>query len=195
MNIIFDIGKVLIDFDYESFVRDLLGEPAAEKVIEATWKSPYWIEFDKGNLSDEEVLRLFISRAPDCEKEIREVFARLGSVPKMRPTTIPMIDRLKAEGHKVYFLSNYFQYLIHVCPWALEFRSHMDGGVFSCFEHLVKPMPEIYQLLCDRYSLDPKDSVFIDDSPVNVEGAERFGIRAILYTGQTPDQLHAEIFG
>ena len=193
MNIIFDIGKVLIDFDFEDHVGRLFDRETADAVIAATWHSPDWTELDRGVLSDEQVLRRFISNSPEHEREIREVFAKLGTIPKLRPTTIPMIKRLKAEGHRVYYLSNYFSYLMHTAPWVLEFTEYTDGGVFSCFEHVTKPAPEIYQILCDRYSLKKEDSVFIDDSLPNIKGSEAFGIRGIHYTGQTPEELHREI--
>ena len=194
MNIIFDIGKVLIDFNYEDFVRSLFDPEAAEAVIDATWHNPEWIEFDRGVLSVEQVLQRFIAKAPQYEREIRTAFAKIGSCPKLKPTTIPMIKQLKAEGHRVFFLSNYFEYLIHAAPWALEFRQYMDGGVFSCFEHEVKPDAAIFRILCDRYSLKKEDCVFIDDSLPNVKGSEAFGIRAIHYTGQTPEELRRQIF-
>ena len=91
MNIIFDIGKVLIDFDFESYVEGRFDKETADAVIGATWHNPDWNELDRGVLSDEQVLRLFIDKAPRYEKEIRLIFAELGSVPKLRPTTIPMI--------------------------------------------------------------------------------------------------------
>ncbi|MBR6874416.1 MAG: HAD family phosphatase [Ruminococcus sp.] len=195
MNVIFDIGKVLIDFDWEGYVASMFDPETAAAVVEATWGNPDWVELDRGVLTVEEVLRLFIAKAPQYDREIRLAFAKIGGCPKLRDMTIPMIKQLKAQGHRVYFLSNYFEFLIHSAPWVLEFREYMDGGIFSCYEHIVKPMPEIYELLCSRYSLDPADCVFIDDSPKNITGAENVGIRAILYTGQTPDELIAQING
>ena len=189
MNVIFDIGKVLIDFDFEDFVREMYGEETGQILIDAMWKNPDWARLDEGVLSDEEVLKLFIAKAPAYEKEIRTVFAKLGSCPRLRPTTIPMIDRLHAEGHRVYYLSNYFEYLIHAAPWALDFISHTDGGVFSCFEHVLKPDPRIYGIICERYGLRPAECVFIDDTLINVRGAEAVGIKAIHYTGQTAEEL------
>ena len=191
MNIIFDIGKVLIDFDFEDHVGKLFDRETADAVIAATWHSPDWTELDRGVLSDEQVLRRFISNAPGYEREIREVFAKLGTIPKLRPTTIPMIKSLKAEGHKVYYLSNYFSYLMHTAPWVLDFIRYTDGGVFSCFEHVTKPAPEIYQILCDRYSLKKEESVFIDDLPVNVEAGSKLGIHGIVF--RSKEQVETEL--
>lgn len=190
MNIIFDIGRVLIDFDWDSFVNRYLDPQAAEAVTEAMWHDPQWIEFDRGVLSDEQVLKLFIANAPDREREIRLVFSKLGEIPHMRDETIPFIKRLKAEGHKVFFLSNYFEYLMHTAPQALEFVGLMDGGIFSCFEHMVKPDREIYELICERYSLVPSDCIFIDDRAENVTAAQALGMKGVHFVGMTFDQLH-----
>lgn len=193
MNVIFDIGKVLIDFDFEKLVYSIAGDKA-EKVIAATWGNPKdWNELDRGVLSDEEVLKLFIKKAPDCEDEIRDVFARMGECPKMREFTPVLINRLHEAGYKVYYLSNYFEYLMHTAPWALRFTRLMDGGMFSCRVNITKPDRRIYELLCGKYSLDPAECVFIDDSQKNVEGAENFGIKAIHYTGQSGDELFRQI--
>ena len=189
MNVIFDIGMVLIDFYFEDFVRATVEENAADAVIDAMWHSGDWGELDKGVLSDEEVLKRFISHCPEYENEIRFVFAHLGECPKMRDYTIPLIKKLKKQGHKVFFLSNYFSYLMHTAPWVLEFIQYTDGGVFSCFENVTKPDERIYRILCERYSLDPTQCVFIDDTLKNVEAAQRLGMKGILCTGQSGDEL------
>ena len=44
-----------------------------------------------------------------------------------------------------------------------------------------KPDPEIYEYLCDEYWLEPEESVFIDDRPVNIKGAETCGIHGIVF--------------
>ncbi len=193
MNVIFDIGMVLIDFYFEDFVRSKLDESDADAVIEAMWKSGDWCELDRGALSDEEVLRLFISHKPGYEKQIRYVFAHLGECPKLRDYALPLVERLKAQGHRVFYLSNYFSYLMHTAPWVLEFIPKMDGGVFSCEEQVTKPDEKIYRILCERYSLDPTQCVFIDDTEKNVRAAQAFGMKGILYTDQSGEQLFEQI--
>ena len=193
MNVIFDIGMVLIDFYFEDFVRSRLDGDAADAVVDAMWKSGDWNELDRGALSDEEVLKLFISHCPEYEAQIRDIFAHLGECPKLRDYAIPLVERLKAQGHKVFYLSNYFSYLMHTAPWVLAFIPKMDGGVFSCFEKVTKPDERIYKILCQRYSLDPTQCVFIDDTQKNIAAAEALGMRGILYTGQTGEQLFEQI--
>ncbi|SDA11613.1 putative hydrolase of the HAD superfamily [Ruminococcus sp. YE71] len=195
MNVIFDIGKVLVDFDFEGFAKRILGEETAEKVIAAMWGNPYWLELDRGVMRDEEVLRKFIEKAPDCEQEIRLLFSRLGEIPKQRKDAIPLIQKLKADGHRVFFLSNYFEYLMHTAPQELSFIRYMDGGIFSCFEHIVKPDYAIFRILCERYSLDPADCIFIDDTELNVRAAEVVGMKTIHFKNLSYDSLYEIISG
>ena len=193
MDIIFDIGKVLIDFDFQEFVERYVDAEKADRVTKAMWGNPDWVELDRGVLPVEEIMQRFIAQAPDCEWEIRRVFSQLGNIPKLRPTTIPMIEELKKRGHRVFYLSNFFEFLLHAAPDALRFTRYTDGGIFSCHEKLVKPDPEIYGLLCERYNISKDNCVFIDDSAKNIRGAENVGIRGILFTGQSPDELYEEI--
>ncbi len=193
MNVIFDIGKVLIDFEVHSFAEKMFGEETGRAVIKAMWENPSWCELDRGVLSDEEVLRRFIASDPQYEKQIRLMFSRLGDIPVQKPTTVPLIERLKGMGYGVYYLSNYFEYLMHTAPEALSFTEHMDGGVFSCHEKLIKPDPKIYSRICEKYSLLPSECVFIDDTEKNVAAAEAFGMKGIHYTGQDNDTLCSEI--
>ena len=194
-NVVFDIGRVLIDFDFEGFVSGLFGEEKGRLVNEAMWANPAWNELDKGVLSDEEVLRLFIAKAPQLEKEIRLTFAKMGDCAQMRKGVIELIEGLKAEGYGVYYLSNFFEYLMHTAPWALEFVPHTDGGVFSCHEKITKPDPAIFGILCKRFGLDPKECVFIDDTERNVRAAEIFGMKGIHFVGQSYDELFGQIKG
>ncbi|ADU24270.1 HAD family hydrolase [Ruminococcus albus] len=186
-SIIFDIGGVLTDFDWDSFVAKYLDPETADIVTRAMWRNPDWVEFDKGSMTDEEVLKLFISSAPNYEAEIRLIFSKLGECPRDKASTVPLITTLRSKGYKIFFLSNYFEYLMHVFP--LNFLPHFDGGVFSCYEHVVKPDKRIYEILCERYGLEKSECVFIDDSEKNVKGAEAVGMKAIWYNGESMDEL------
>jgi 2-haloacid dehalogenase len=55
--------------------------------------------------------------------------------------------------------------------------------VVSGEEFLLKPSPEIYNLLLSRYGLKAEECIFIDDNPANVEGAKRVGMESIVFRG------------
>lgn len=191
-NVIFDIGLVLIDFDWASFVHGIVNDENAEKVINAaTWGNKTWNELDRGVLPFDEVIKLFQGNAPGYEKEIKLLFDRLGECPRRMPYAISWINELKAKGLGVYYLSNYFEYLMQEAPEVLDFIPYMDGGIFSCHEKIIKPDPEIYRRLCVKYDLIPSECVFIDDSPANIESARKFGLNGVLFEGY--DKAYSEV--
>jgi putative hydrolase of the HAD superfamily len=127
------------------------------------------------------VLRLFTENAPEYADAIREALMRLGEAPTRQPYAIPWIESLKARGLCVYYLSNYFEFLMQEAPQVLDFIPHTAGGVFSCQEKLLKPDPAIYRVLCERYGLEPSECVFIDDTQINIDAAIAFGMRGIRF--------------
>lgn len=178
--IIFDIGNVLADFSwkehYESFGYD---EAMVERIAKATVKNPTWNEYDRGVMSSEEIVREFVESDPEIEQDIRRVLKDLGAMVKRNDYAIPWLKELKAKGYRVLYLSNFSEKAETDCAHALDFIPYMDGGILSYQEKVIKPMPEIYQLLLDRYNLKPEECVFMDDTVVNLEGAEKFGIHTI----------------
>ena len=64
----------------------------------------------------------------------------------------------------------------------LDFLSEMDGGVFSYLVGAIKPEPEIYQILVDRYQLTPERCIFIDDREANLASAREIGFQTILFS-------------
>ena len=78
--------------------------------------------------------------------------------------------------YHVYYLSNYFEYLMQEAPQVLDFIPYTDGGVFSCHVKITKPDRRIYEILCEKYALDPRECLFIDDSSANCKAAESLGI-------------------
>ncbi len=193
-NIIFDIGRVLVAVNWEPLMEKLgFDTETSREVTDAMWHNPDWNELDRGVLSDEEVLKLFIAKAPAREREIRTVFAHFGELVEMKPGAVEIIERLKAEGYGVYYLSNYFEYLMHTAPQALEFISHTDGGVFSCHVKITKPERRIYEILCERYALDPRECLFIDDTERNLTAAQALGISTLQMKEQTLEELYEQI--
>lgn len=183
--IIFDIGNVLADFCWEAHYRRFgyTGE-RLERLAAATVKNDAWNEYDRGVLTDEEVLQRFIDSDPEMETDIRRCLANVEGMVTRNDYAIPWIQELKREGYQTLYLSNFSKKAAKECRKALDFLPHMDGGILSYQDKVIKPMPEIYQLLIDRYQLVPEECVFLDDTQKNLTGAEVFGIHTILFKNQ-----------
>lgn len=92
---------------------------------------------------------------------------------------ISWIKELKQKGYQVLVLSNFASKAFDDCQEVLDFLPFVDGGILSYRERVIKPEPEIYQLLIDRYQLVPEECVFLDDTLKNLTAAEAFGIHTI----------------
>ena len=79
----------------------------------------------------------------------------------------------------------------HYFERFMTFLDYVDGGILSYRENLIKPDPAIYQLLMERYDLNPEESIFIDDTPQNVEAARKLGIHGIEF--HTREQVLQEM--
>ena len=186
--VIFDIGNVLAGFSWEEHFKNLgYDGEMTQRLARATVYSDDWKEYDRGCKSDEEMERLLVEIGP----EIRRVLSDLGGMVKRWDYAIPWIRELKKKGYQVLVLSNFSQKALRECWNALDFLPYVDGGILSFQDKLVKPMPEIYRLLLDRYCLKAEECVFMDDTPENVEGARRAGIHAFHFESQ--EQAKAEL--
>ena len=72
-----------------------------------------------------------------------------------------------------------------------EFLHWFEGIVVSGTEKTRKPFADIYKITLDRYRLDPKASLFIDDNKRNIEAAQALGIQTIHF--ENPKQLASDI--
>ena len=190
--VVFDIGGVLVELGRFRFLekKGFTGEKA-NRVMYASMRSPDWVQMDLNNLPVEEILERFIRNDPEMEAEIRHMFADLNGIVERRESSLPWLRRVKESGRRILYLSNYSHTIMRECPDALYFLPEMDGGLFSCDVHMVKPDPAFYQLLIDKYQLDPAHCVFIDDLETNLEGARAAGMHTILF--ENPAQAEAAL--
>ena len=190
--IIFDIGNVLADFTWrEHFAGFGYSEEMVERIARATVYTPGSNEYDRGVLTIEQIMQEFVEADPEIEADIRRVMDNVKTIVRRNDYAIPWIRDLKSKGYRVLYLSNFSEKAETECAYALDFIPYMDGGILSYKEKLIKPMPEIYELLIRRYALVPQECVFLDDTQVNLDGAQKFGIHTILF--QNKEQAMEEL--
>ncbi len=184
-NVILDVGNVLVDYCWKKHLNSFgFSEEIAKRVAVATALSEDWDEYDRGVLTDDEVLNRFIENDPGVEKEIRMYVENLSGVIEVYPYAEQWIRDLKAQGLHVYILSNFGEKCYNDCGSKMDFTGLVDGAVFSWREKVIKPDDAIYQCILRRYQLIPEECVFFDDREVNVEGAKRNGIHGIVFEDQ-----------
>ncbi len=192
--VIFDIGNVLVGFRWKEYYDSYpYSQEVKERIAKATVQSPVWDEYDRGVMTDEEIMEAFVKNDPEIEKEIRESLSNISGMITKKDYAIPWIKSLKENGYQVLVLSNYSHKVSTDCAYALDFLPYTDGGILSYKEHVIKPQPEIYELLISRYNLVPQECVFIDDLEQNIKGAADAGIHGIVFKDveQAKEELRA----
>lgn len=193
-NIIFDVGKVLVSYEPDVFMERLgLDADTRKRMNEVMFEHQLWLDSDQGLRSPEEFLQAFTANAPELAETIRRVHESVGGTIELLDYALDWVQDLKRRGYCVYILSNYSENMLRQTEHKLKFLPFTDGAVFSYTTRLLKPDAAIYNYLCSKYQLVPKECVFIDDRPENVAGAETVGIRGICFKdyAQTRRELDA----
>ena len=178
-NVVFDIGNVLVCFDWTKYVHTLFNdEELIERLRSAVWGEGRWDKLDWG-VDLDKVLASMINSSPELENELRLMFSHIGGCVTRYDTSIPWVKDLKSRGYNVYYLSNYSRTIMDAQHEALDFLPYMDGGVFSCDVYLLKPDHAIYRYLLRKYSLNPSECVFIDDIEDNIQAAKDCGFYGV----------------
>ncbi len=181
-NIIFDVGNVLAIADWPKVFERVGIEPELyEPLARATVRSSCWNEFDRGVMSDEEIINGCIAIAPEYEKQIRLLFAHLDRIVEVPSYSAQWLKSFKDKGYRVYILSNFARTAFEACRPAFDFLKYADGEVVSYQVKEVKPDKAIYDCLCSKYNILPEESVFTDDLPANIEAAVSYGFHGVVF--------------
>lgn len=191
--IIFDLGNVLINWEPEHLYRKIFqSEEEMQYFLTHVCTSEWNVQQDAGRLL-RDATKLLVTEHPQYQKEIEAFYGRWtemlgGSI----AGTVEILKELKmGQKYRLYALTNWSA---ETFPFAIErydFLQWFEGIVVSGDEKMIKPQAEFYQIILDRYDIDPSTAVFIDDSLKNVEGAKKVGMEAIHF--QSPEQLRKDL--
>lgn len=181
--IIFDLGKVLVNWDWEGYLDTFsYDEGTRTAIANAVFTNPDWAYGDTGLVTPDEWLSLFIENAPEYEEQIREVYEHLEETIYPYSYTLDLIQKYDELGYRIFFLSNYSEYLYEKSKDRLSFIEAFDGGIFSYREKCIKPEEKIYRLLFERYDIIPEETIFFDDNEENIRKGKELGLQAVLFT-------------
>lgn len=191
-NIIFDIGYVLVtwnpDLVYGAYFSD---DKKMKLFYEETAIFQLNAEMDKG-LSFADGVKKLSQQFPHYHEPIQFWQTRwkemIGGIVHESVEILKQLHQLK---HPLFGLTNWseetFPYVLNKYDFFQCFRDIVVSGK----EKVIKPHPEIYEILLARNNLDPKHCLFIDDNVDNVMGAQKVGIEAIKF--ENPAQLASDL--
>lgn len=183
-NVIFDVGNVLAHFGWKECLESFhFLKEVEEELAEAVFLNSDWAERDRGVWTEEEIFQAFLKKAPERSAEIHMLLDTIQQWITEYPYATELVKNLRETGYHIYYLSNYGKEF-EIAKKTYGFFKYMDGGVVSWEEKLIKPDPKIFEILLERYDLKAEESVFLDDSPANIEAARRLGFAGIIVTGE-----------
>lgn len=178
-NIIFDLGNVLVSTNME----DLMAVDPDIPNDKINYIMSQWYKDEDDPIGLDEFKSIIPARLKEASKFIPKLFEYNIRCVNPFDYTIPLIDKLKAAGYNVYFLSNWSKWSYELLDryHKFDFLEKMNGGVWSWQTGCMKPNERIYRILLNKYNLNPEECVFFDDLKDNVEAANGVGIKGFLF--------------
>jgi 2-haloacid dehalogenase len=187
--IIFDLGGVLIDWNPRYVYRQIFDNEEKIDWFFQNICTGEWNENQDAGRSLQEATEELVARFPGYENEIRAFYGRWeemlgGPISE----TVEIFKELKQSGKfRMFALTNWSAETFPVALERFVFLKWFDGIVVSGEEKTRKPFEKIYNVLLERYNINPSEALFIDDSLRNLEGAKSSGMSVIHF--QSPENL------
>lgn len=180
--VVFDLGNVLIGWDQTG--------PLADRMSAEQWHA-----------FAEEADFAALNTASDSGVPVAEVVARAAAIDGQYGEIVSLyyerfeesltgpiegmaevVAELKASGVRLLGLSNWAAETFHHAPAVAPAINELEDVVVSGREKLIKPDPAIFELLLERFDLDPTKTLFVDDLPTNIDAARKHGIIGHVFT-------------
>jgi HAD superfamily hydrolase (TIGR01509 family) len=200
-DVVFDLGGVVFRWQPLVLLQELFPEQVRSEAEAREWASQIfqtfhpeadWALFDLGRIEPEPLAQRIAKRTGLAEADLRHLIASIPAHLLPMQGTVDLIHDLKAQGHRLYFLSNmpagYADHLVR----ENSFFSQFEEGIFSAHVQQIKPLPDIFATAQERWHLRGQP-VFIDDVQHNIDAAERHGWQGIRF--ETPQQVRGALVG
>ncbi|PNH90659.1 HAD family hydrolase [Vibrio diazotrophicus] len=181
-NVVFDIGNVVVRWSPLEIIRLTFGDNnAVEEKAKSIFQSETWLRLNKGQITENDAKAQYKEALGLTELECERLFYYVKQTQILIHGSVDLIKRCKSAGLNVLALTDNVHEIVSHLKNTYTFWELFDGAIVSADVGLLKPQPEIYQTLLSQYELKASQTVFIDDMPYNVKGAESVGIAAIQF--------------
>lgn len=198
--VVFDLGGVVFNWQPTVLLRQVLPARAVDEAAAVRWVREIfqtfdadgdWAQFDLGNVEPEGLAQRIAGRTGLTANEVMAVIGGLAPHMHIKQDTVQLIQDLKANGHRLVYLSNMPHGLSRWIEDDHPFADWFEDGIFSARVSLMKPDPAIFRLTLERLGVRDPAPVFIDDAQRNIDAAQALGWRGVRFdsAAQVRDQL------
>ncbi len=180
--IIFDLGKVLVDFDYSIAAQKIAARSssAPEDLHAFLGSSPLLLEYESGRLTRAQFYAA-VRAAVGFRGDVAEFADFFADIFAEMPAMTALHAELRQRGFKTYIFSNTNDLAVEHVRRNFSFFKHFDGYIFSYEVGAMKPQPEIYAAMEKLSGQRGADLIYIDDRPENIATGAARGWRTVLH--------------
>lgn len=182
-NLVFDMGNVLIEWNSEKILQAITDDRKLQNLLrKEVFETGLWVQTDEGVKTREEMIEIVTTKiGEEYRNELTQLSRYWYKYVDVYTKVQDRIIELSKNGYNIYILSNTaYTFYDLVKEGYLPAASIAKGIVLSCEEKVLKPNEKIYNILLERYNLDPHDTMFFDDLSENIWGAARCGINGFV---------------
>ena len=187
-NLVFDMGNVLIEWNSEKILQAITDDIKLQNLLrKEVFETGLWVQTDEGVKTREEMIEIVTAKiGEEYRNEITQLSRYWYKYVDVYTKVQDRIIELSKNGYNIYILSNTaYTFYDLVKEGYLPMTSIAKGIVLSCEERVLKPNEKIYNILLERYNLDPHDTMFFDDLPENIWGAARCRINGFVVENES----------
>ena len=181
MDILLDMGNVLLEWNKDKILQGISDTKKDYLILDKSiFQSGLWERLDLGTMSREElVLKVVSMIGRTYQKKVEEVIWNWPSYIDIYTEVFPVLPELKKKGHRIFVLSNTSKVFYDLLEEQLSpIKELLDGFVLSCDIKAIKPDLAMFEEILDKYQLDPRNCVFLDDIEDNTIAAKKLGIKS-----------------
>jgi putative hydrolase of the HAD superfamily len=184
-NVIMDLGGVMLEWNPDHLLTPIQPDPELRRQLRSRIFSHDWHQFDRGMLTELQLLdRLQVSTGLSRD-EVLALFEAVRGHLSEKTETVTLVRALRQRGFDIYCLSNMPAPMYEHLRLRHTFWDVFRGVVVSGEIQMMKPEPQIYLHLLERFGLIARESVFVDDMQANVDAAKAVGLHAIRFQNAT----------
>ncbi len=177
----------MVHYEPKELTAACVSGPERERICQVAFDRLYWDRLDDGSMTEADIKEAIRPRLSQEEHPLACAVLD-GWIKNLtaKPGMLELVRDLKAQGKKIYLLSNISKDFAQKWPendYLKELFSYFDGLVCSGPLGITKPHREIFEYLLKTYHLRAEECFFIDDAPINIEGAARCGIQGYIFDG------------
>jgi putative hydrolase of the HAD superfamily len=188
--VVFDLGKVLVDFDYSIAARKVAARSKISLLNLAVFlsSSPLLIQYEKGVVNR----RQFFEQIRDAigfQGDLAEFGGYFADIFTEIPQMTALHTELRERGFKTYIFSNTNDLAIKHIKRNFPFFKNFDGYIYSCEVGAMKPGAKIYEAMEKLCGRTGADIIYLDDRLENVQAGLARGWKAFVH--ETPEKTRA----